>query len=65
MRGPNLKAFLPLQLPVDFPSRPWPVAVVTLKNRTASPVVELFIDHLRAYTKTLAAKASSQTSHPS
>jgi DNA-binding transcriptional LysR family regulator len=38
-------------LPVDLPEppRPWPVAVVTLKNRTLSPVVGVFVDHLRAY----------------
>ena len=31
-------------LPVDLPVRPWSVAIVTLKNRTLSPVVERFID---------------------
>jgi DNA-binding transcriptional LysR family regulator len=41
-------------LPVDLLPRPWPVAAVTLKSRAPSPVVELFIDHLRAYCKTLA-----------
>jgi DNA-binding transcriptional LysR family regulator len=30
-------------LPVDLPIRPWPVNIVTLKNRTLSPVVERFI----------------------
>src|SRR5262249_53915252 len=30
-------------LPVDMPARPWPVTMVTLKNRTMSPVVERFI----------------------
>jgi DNA-binding transcriptional LysR family regulator len=38
-------------LPVDLPTRPWPVNVATLKNRTLRPVVEGFIDHLRAFTK--------------
>jgi DNA-binding transcriptional LysR family regulator len=42
-------------LPVDLPVQPWPVAIVTLKNRTLSPVVQLFIDHLRAFTASLAA----------
>jgi DNA-binding transcriptional LysR family regulator len=32
------------ELRVDFPVRPWPLAVVTLKSRTLSPVVKLFID---------------------
>ncbi len=38
-------------LPVDLPEPPraWPVVVATLKNRTLSPVVGVFIDHLRAY----------------
>jgi DNA-binding transcriptional LysR family regulator len=40
-------------LPVDLPVRPWPVAVVTLKNRTLSPIVQLFIDHLRAFTSSM------------
>jgi DNA-binding transcriptional LysR family regulator len=43
-------------LPVDLPARPWPVVIVTLKNRTLNPVAQLFIDHLRAFTKTMAAK---------
>ena len=38
-------------LPVDLPHRPWPLAVVTLKNRTLSPVVEFFIEHLREFTR--------------
>jgi hypothetical protein len=42
-------------LPVDLPAQPWPVAIVTLKNRTLSPVVQLFIDHLRTYTASLGA----------
>lgn len=34
-------------LRVDMPARPWPVTIVTLKNRTLSPVVENFIDCAR------------------
>lgn len=30
-------------LPVDLPVRPWPVVMVTLKNRTLSPIVERFL----------------------
>ncbi|HKT19360.1 MAG TPA: LysR family transcriptional regulator [Stellaceae bacterium] len=41
-------------LPIDLPQRPWPVAVVTLRNRMPSPVVEVFIEHLRIVSKTLA-----------
>jgi DNA-binding transcriptional LysR family regulator len=42
-------------LPVDLPVRPWPVAILTLKNRTLSPVVQLFIDHIRASATSMAA----------
>ena len=34
-------------LPVKLPIEPWPVGIVTLKNRTLSPVTQLFVD--RAY----------------
>jgi DNA-binding transcriptional LysR family regulator len=37
-------------LPVDFPARPWPAVIVTLKNRTLGPVVERFIQHVRDFT---------------
>jgi DNA-binding transcriptional LysR family regulator len=43
-------------LPVEIPGRPWPVAMVTLKNRTLSPVVELFIEHLRTFSQSLAGR---------
>jgi DNA-binding transcriptional LysR family regulator len=42
-------------LPVELPARPWPVAIVTLKNRTLSPVVQLFIDHLHVFAGAMAA----------
>ena len=38
-------------LPVDLPVQPWPVAIVTLKNRTLSPGVERFIAHIRDFTR--------------
>ena len=41
-------------LPIDLPVWPWPVAIVMLKNRTVSPVVELFIEHVRTFTASLA-----------
>jgi DNA-binding transcriptional LysR family regulator len=40
-------------LPVDLPVRPWPVAIVTLKNRTLSPVVERFIECTRQVAKSI------------
>jgi DNA-binding transcriptional LysR family regulator len=36
-------------LPIDLPVWPFPVALVMLKNRTVSPVVELFLKHVRAF----------------
>jgi DNA-binding transcriptional LysR family regulator len=32
------------QLPIDLPERPLPVAILTLKNRMLSPVVQRFVD---------------------
>jgi DNA-binding transcriptional LysR family regulator len=43
-------------LPVELPVRPWPVAVLTLKNRTLTPLVKIFIDHLRVSMKAMFAK---------
>jgi DNA-binding transcriptional LysR family regulator len=40
-------------LPVALPKHPWPVVVLTLKNRTLSPVVTAFIDCARAVTNPL------------
>jgi DNA-binding transcriptional LysR family regulator len=42
--GIGLKA-----LPVKLPISNFPVAIVTLKNRTLSPVVLLFIERLRTF----------------
>ena len=36
---------------VDLPVRPWPIALVTLKNRMLSPVVERFIECARSTAK--------------
>ena len=43
-------------LPVDLPIPPWPVGAMTLKNRTLTPVVKLFIDCAREVVKPLARK---------
>ena len=42
-------------LPVNLPDRPFPLAIVTLKNRTLSPVVERFIEYLRDFTQQMRA----------
>jgi DNA-binding transcriptional LysR family regulator len=43
-------------LPVKLPCAPVPVAIVTLKNRTLSPVARLFIEHALEVAKPLAIK---------
>ena len=47
-------------LPVDLPPRPWPVAIVTLKNRTLSPGVERFIAHVRDFTRPMRKRQPGQ-----
>jgi DNA-binding transcriptional LysR family regulator len=43
------------RLPVNLADRPFPLAIVTLKNRTLSPVVERFIEYLRDFTQQMRA----------
>jgi DNA-binding transcriptional LysR family regulator len=40
-------------LPVTLPAPPWPVGMVTLKNRTPTPVVQEFMKDIRAVAKTM------------
>ena len=40
----NAERFGLAPLNVELPSRPWPVVLVTLKNRTQSAVVQRFIE---------------------
>jgi DNA-binding transcriptional LysR family regulator len=40
-------------LPVELSTPPWPMVIVTLKNRTLSPVVERFIACVREVAKSL------------
>jgi DNA-binding transcriptional LysR family regulator len=42
------------RLPVDLPTAHRPVGIITLKNRTLSPVAQLFIDRARKVAKPLA-----------
>jgi DNA-binding transcriptional LysR family regulator len=42
-------------LPIDLRIEPWPIAILTLKNRTLGPVAQLFIEHLRAVAKAISA----------
>lgn len=44
----------PKALPIELPTVPRPIGIVTLKNRTLSPVAQLFIDCAREVAKPLA-----------
>ncbi len=48
----NAKQWSLKALPVDLGMKPMSVAIITLKNRTVSPVVQLFIEQVRAVAKT-------------
>jgi DNA-binding transcriptional LysR family regulator len=50
-------------LPIDFPIWPWPVAVVTLKNRTVNPIVKVFVDHVRSFFAQLRQRIDRQQWH--
>ena len=40
-------------LPVNLPIRPWPLSILTLKNRTLRPVAERFMECAREVTKSM------------
>ena len=40
-------------LPVDLPERPWPINIVTLKNRTLSPAARQFIECAQDFTRAM------------
>jgi len=46
-------------LPIDLPVAPRPVGVVTLKNRTLSPLVQIFIDCARNLSKPLTSMSTA------
>ena len=48
-------------LPIDLPVRPWFFAIMTLKNRTLSPLVERFIEELRDFTRSM--RGASPAAH--
>jgi DNA-binding transcriptional LysR family regulator len=51
----NAKHWSLKALPIDLGIKPVPTAIVTLKNRTLSPVVQIFIEEARAIAKSLLA----------
>ena len=48
-------------LPIDLITTVQPIAVVTLKNRTLSPVTQLLIEELRAVAKTMPAAGARRS----
>jgi DNA-binding transcriptional LysR family regulator len=44
-------------LPIRLPVRPWPIAIVTLKDRTLSPVAERFIACTREVANSIASES--------
>jgi DNA-binding transcriptional LysR family regulator len=47
----NAKPWSLRALPIDLRIPPMPLAIFTLKNRTLSPVVQLFVEHARGVVK--------------
>ena len=56
----NAKQWSLKALPIDLGVKPRAVAIVTLKHRTVSPVVQLFVEHLRAVAKRMFAPVGSK-----
>jgi len=51
-------------LRVDLPARAFPAVIVTLKNRTMSPVVERFLACVREVAKSFAGKPPGRAARP-
>jgi DNA-binding transcriptional LysR family regulator len=47
-------------LPVELPSRSWPIMAVTVRNRMLSPIVERFLDDARAVSRSLLGSTSGR-----
>jgi DNA-binding transcriptional LysR family regulator len=47
----NAKQWALGALPIKLATKPRPIAILTLKNRSVSPAVQLFIEHLRVTAK--------------
>jgi DNA-binding transcriptional LysR family regulator len=57
VRQLNAEHYAVTALPVDLPAKPFSALVVTLKNRTLSPVVERFLACVREVAKSFASKS--------
>jgi DNA-binding transcriptional LysR family regulator len=49
----NAKQWALKALPVDLDMKPMSFTIITLKNRTVSPVIKLFVEQVRAVAKTM------------
>ena len=58
----NADLFFLKRLPIEMPMPPWPVAIVMLKNRTLSPVVERFVECAREVVKAIGAEPKAKAS---
>jgi DNA-binding transcriptional LysR family regulator len=58
----NAKQWSLKTLPIDLRIKPLPIAIVTLKNRTVGPVVQLFIEILREVAKSVSAPVHDRKS---
>ena len=56
----NAKLWSLKALPVDLGVKARSVAILTLKKRTPSPVVQLFVEHVRAVARTMSARSRSE-----
>jgi hypothetical protein len=54
----NTKRWLLKTPPIDLGVKPRPVAIVTLRNRTLSPAVGFFVEHVRAVAKTMMTRSA-------
>jgi len=54
---PNAERWALKALPIALDALSFPVAIFKLKHRTVSPVVQKFVEHLRAASKSMAASA--------
>jgi DNA-binding transcriptional LysR family regulator len=55
----NAKQWSLKALPINLGVKPRSIAMITLKNRTLSPLVQVFVEHLRAVAKTMFAQSRS------
>jgi DNA-binding transcriptional LysR family regulator len=60
----NTKQYPLKVLPINLPSRPWPVVLVTLKNRMLAPAVQSFVKCTREVVKSIPAQLTLRNADP-